>query len=42
MPVTVRIPSPLRRLTGGKDLLEAEDGTLAMAIDSLEARFPGF
>ena len=42
MAVTVRIPGPLRRLTNGSDRVEAEGGTLAAVIDSLEARFPGF
>ena len=42
MAVTVRVPTPLRRLTGGEDRVEAEGDSLALVIDSLEAQFPGF
>jgi molybdopterin synthase sulfur carrier subunit len=42
MAVTVRIPTPLRKLTNEQDTVSAnEDGTLAQLIDSLEAQFPG-
>jgi len=41
MSVIVRIPTPLRRLTGGKGVVEVEGDNLARCIDSLEAQFPG-
>lgn len=42
MPVTVRIPTPLRKLTNEQDTVTAnESGTLAQLIDSLESQFPG-
>jgi len=42
MPITVRIPTPLRKLTNEQDTVVAnESGTLAQLIDSLEAQFPG-
>jgi molybdopterin synthase sulfur carrier subunit len=42
MPITVRIPTPLRKLTNEQDIVTAnESGTLAELIDSLEGQFPG-
>ncbi len=42
MPVTVRIPAPLRKLTNEQDTVTAEqDGTLSQLIDALEGQFPG-
>ncbi len=42
MPVTVRIPTPLRKLTNEQDSVTASDGgTLAQLIDSLEEQHPG-
>jgi len=41
MSVIVRIPTPLRRLTGGKGVVEVKGDNLAQCIDSLEAQFPG-
>lgn len=38
---TVRIPTPLRTLTGGKDEVEASGGTIAELVENLEAKFPG-
>ncbi len=38
----VRIPTPLRQLSAGKDLLEVTGGTLQQCIDELETGFPGF
>jgi molybdopterin synthase sulfur carrier subunit len=40
--VTVRIPTPLRKLTGGQDTVSADGGNLAQCIDALEAAYPGF
>jgi molybdopterin synthase sulfur carrier subunit len=41
MAVTVRIPTPLRTLTGGADEVPANGGTVAEVIESLEANHPG-
>ena len=42
MPIKVRIPTPLRKLTNEQDIVTAnESGTLAELIDSLEVQFPG-
>jgi molybdopterin synthase sulfur carrier subunit len=42
MPVTVRIPTPLRKLTNEQDTVIADQsGTLAQLIDTLEGQFPG-
>jgi molybdopterin synthase sulfur carrier subunit len=41
MAVTVRIPTPLRKLTQEKDIVEGEGATLAEMIDSLERDYPG-
>jgi molybdopterin synthase sulfur carrier subunit len=41
MAVTVRIPTPLRTLTGGADEVAADGGTVGEVIDNLEARHPG-
>ncbi len=38
----VRIPGPLRSLSGGESAVTLEAGDLKSAIDQLEARFPGF
>lgn len=41
MPVKVRIPTPLRKLTEGQDEVEAEGSTVAGVLDDLEKRYPG-
>ena len=42
MSVKVRIPTPLRPLTGDQDVVSTnESGTLAELIDALEAQHPG-
>jgi len=41
MTIKVRIPTPLRTLTGGKDEVTAEGATVRAAIDHMEAQFPG-
>ena len=41
MPVTVRIPTPLRRITNGKDKVEVEGDTLQNVVDALEGAYPG-
>ena len=41
MPVNVRIPTPLRKLTNELDVVEVAAGTVASAIVELQTRFPG-
>ncbi len=41
MSVTMRIPTPLRRLTDGVDKVQVDAATLAQAIERLEGRYPG-
>lgn len=41
MAVKVRIPTPLRQLTGGQKVVEVEGRTLAEVIDALDQMFPG-
>ncbi len=41
MAVTVRIPTPLRTLTGGADEVQAEGKTVGEVIDDLEAKHAG-
>ncbi|HEY0711856.1 MAG TPA: ubiquitin-like small modifier protein 1 [Polyangia bacterium] len=38
---TVRIPTPLRKLTAGQEEVKAQGGTVSAVIGSLEAQFPG-
>ena len=41
MSVTVRIPTPLRTLTGGEEQVSAAGGTVRAVIDDLESNHPG-
>ena len=41
MAVTVRIPTPLRRLTQNQPEIEAEGDTIESLIENLEANYPG-
>jgi MoaD family protein len=41
MAITVRIPTPLRTLTEGKDEVEAKGSTVREVIDNLEGNYPG-
>ncbi len=41
MAITVRIPTPLRTLTDGKDEVEISGQTVAELIENLEKRHPG-
>ncbi len=41
MAVKIRIPTPLRKLTEDKDLVEVSPGTVGSAIAELQAKFPG-
>ncbi len=38
---TVRIPTPLRTLTGGEESVEASGATVRALIDNLESKCPG-
>ena len=41
MPVTVRIPTPLRKLTQEQDVVDASGATLADIVVDLESSYPG-
>jgi len=41
MPVKVRIPTPLRKITNGADEVNAEGANVAALIEDLEKNFPG-
>jgi len=41
MTVTVRIPTPLRKLTGGADEVSIEGATIGAIIDNLEVAHAG-
>jgi sulfur-carrier protein len=41
MPVTVRIPTPLRSITKGNAEVQAKGGTVAEVVEDLERQFPG-
>jgi molybdopterin synthase sulfur carrier subunit len=39
--IQVRVPTPLRKLTGGADAVEAEGATVAALVNDLDRRYPG-
>jgi len=41
MSITVRIPTPLRKLTGGADEVQVTAENIGVMIDSLETAHPG-
>jgi molybdopterin synthase sulfur carrier subunit len=41
MSVTVRIPTPLRKITNELDVVSGDGGTLGACIEGLEGQFPG-
>lgn len=41
MAITVRIPPPLRTLTGGNDEVSAQGNTVRAVLDDLEKSYPG-
>ncbi|HEV8641500.1 MAG TPA: ubiquitin-like small modifier protein 1 [Methylomirabilota bacterium] len=41
MPVTVRIPTPLRSITKGNAEVRAKGESVAEVVDDLERQFPG-
>ena len=42
MSVMVRIPTPLRRMTNGKDKVEMQSGNLGDLVEKLDGEYPGF
>jgi molybdopterin synthase sulfur carrier subunit len=41
MPIQVRIPTPLRKFTGGAESVTASGGTVAAVVQDVESRHPG-
>ncbi len=41
MAVTVKIPTPLRKLTNGATSVDAEGSTIGAIVESLDASYPG-
>ncbi len=41
MPTQVRIPTPLRKLTGDQDVVEIEGSTIDEILKNLDVAFPG-
>ena len=41
MPVTVRIPQPLRNLTGNLSTINGDGATLGLLVANLEGAYPG-
>ena len=41
MPVKVRIPTPLRKLTNNEELVEVSAATIDAVIGELQTRYPG-
>lgn len=42
MSVHVQVPSPLRSLTAGEDVLDIEANDVSALLEELESRHPGF
>lgn len=41
MPTNIRIPTPLRKLTGEREVVQADGATVGELLLSLDASFPG-
>ncbi len=41
MSATVRIPTPLRKVTNGEDMASVEGNTMSEVVEALENQFPG-
>jgi molybdopterin synthase sulfur carrier subunit len=41
MSVQVRVPTPLRRFTGGAEEVSANGATMAALVNDIELRYPG-
>ncbi|MEJ7619487.1 MAG: ubiquitin-like small modifier protein 1 [Aquificaceae bacterium] len=42
MAITVRVPTPLRRITNGQGEVQVQASTIREAIEKLEEAYPGF
>ena len=41
MPINIRIPTPLRKLTNNEDVIEIEANSVKAAISEMQSRYPG-
>lgn len=41
MPVSIRVPTPLRKLTGSQSEVQIEGDTIASVLANMEAAYPG-
>ncbi len=41
MATSIRIPTPLRKLTGEKEVVEADGSTIGEILQSLDSTYPG-
>ena len=41
MAIKVRIPTPLRKLTNNEEIVEVAAGTVGLALQELQTRYPG-
>jgi len=41
MPVTVKVPTPLRKFTAGSESVSGSGATVGALVDDLEKRYPG-
>jgi sulfur-carrier protein len=41
MPVTVKVPTPLRKFTAGSESVQASGGTVGELVENLEKKHPG-
>ena len=41
MPVTVKVPTPLRKFTAGSESVQASGGTIGELVENLEKKHPG-
>jgi MoaD family protein len=42
MSLKVVIPTPLRKFTGGEEVVEIEASTVKEVLDNLDSKYPGF
>lgn len=42
MAITIRVPTPLRRVTNGQGEVQVQANTIREAIEKLEEAYPGF
>lgn len=42
MPVTVRVPTPMRKLTNDQQEVQASGDSIAAVLQDLETQYPGF